>query len=144
MTIELRPITRENWKQTLKLKVHEDQDGFVAPNVYSIAESRFYPSAEPMGVFADGAMVGFAMWARDDDGTWWFDRLMIDVEQQGKGYGKAAMLESIRLMSAMPECSEIHLCFVPQNTVARRLYTDLGFEDTGRVVEGEIVFRLRV
>ena len=144
MTIELRPITRENWKQTLKLKVHEDQDGFVAPNVYSIAESRFYPSAEPMGVFADGAMVGFAMWAQDDDGTWWFDRLMIDKEHQRKGYGKAAMLESIRLMSAKPECSEIHLCFVLDNTAARKLYTDLGFEDTGRIVEGEIVFLLRV
>ena len=41
MNVTLQPVTAENWRALIKLKVREDQNGFVASNLYSIAESQF-------------------------------------------------------------------------------------------------------
>ena len=60
MSVELRPVTAENWEALIKLQVREDQRGFVASNVYSIAEAQFGFEDEghwdfyPFGVYADG------------------------------------------------------------------------------------------
>jgi diamine N-acetyltransferase len=67
MSLEFRPVTRENWETLIDLKVREDQRDFVASNLYSIAESQFGFEEEghwdlfPYGIYADGKPVGFAM-----------------------------------------------------------------------------------
>jgi len=38
---EIRPVTKDNWRELIKLQVRDDQKGFVASNVKSIAESQF-------------------------------------------------------------------------------------------------------
>jgi len=38
---EIRPVTKENWKELIRLRVREDQTHFVASNLYWIAESQF-------------------------------------------------------------------------------------------------------
>ncbi len=67
---------------------------------------------------------------------------MIDRAQQGKGYGRAAMLELIDKMKRESACDAILLSCEPDNEVAERLYRNLGFQKTGEVVEGENVMRL--
>ncbi len=144
MSITLKPITVDNWKDACKLEVREDQKTFVAHNMYSIAESKFYPSSEPMGIYAGEEMVGFVMWGIDTDQPveeWWIIRLMIDAAQQGKGYGKAATQAAIAQIKAKG-AREIFLSFEPENDGAKKLYSSLGFADTGRVEYGEIVYRL--
>ena len=59
--IELRDITADNWEDVANLKVAGDQQSFVAPNVYSIAESKFYPSVEIKAIHAGETLVGFIM-----------------------------------------------------------------------------------
>ncbi|GAA3956062.1 hypothetical protein [Actinoplanes auranticolor] len=39
MTVELRPITAENFQDVIKLEVRPEQSAFVAPNVRGIAET---------------------------------------------------------------------------------------------------------
>ena len=39
MTVTLRDVDRENFMQCVKPEVREEQKGFVAPNVFSIAQS---------------------------------------------------------------------------------------------------------
>ncbi len=79
-----------------------------------------------------------------NEGQYWIWRLMIDKDQQGKGYGRAAMQEAIRLLKTRPDCKEIWLDFTPGNVVAARLYLSLGFEQMGVDEKGEIVMRLRM
>src|SRR5215208_6796425 len=66
---EIRPVTKDNWKELIKLKVSDDQTHFVASNLYSIAEAQFGFDDEgrwdlyPFGVYVDGEPVGFVMYA---------------------------------------------------------------------------------
>ena len=144
MNIELRAITKDNWRQCINLKPAEAQADFVAPNLFSIAQSKVEPYLLPLAIYHDAEMVGFIMYGRDpDDECYCVARLMIDEHQQARGYGRAAMIQAIKRMKAEPDCREIALSIEPQNTAAQKLYESLGFRKTGEVVEGEVVMRLR-
>jgi diamine N-acetyltransferase len=69
---------------------------------------------------------------------------MVDEQHQGQGYGRAAMQEVISRLKATPDCTEIKISFVPENSVAERLYRSLGFQHTGLVIDGETVLRLPI
>ncbi len=117
---------------------------FVAPNLYSLAESRFDVQMKPTAIYHDDEMVGFIMYGFDpDDGSYVVQRLMIDAAQQGKGYGRAAMVEAIKRMREEPDCRQIALSYVPGNAAAAKLYESLGFVKTGEIIDGEEVVRLR-
>ena len=76
--------------------------------------------------------------------AWWVIRLMIDREQQGKGYGRAAMQAVITRMVDEIGCDEIVTSFNPENMVAANLYASLGFLPTGEWEDGEPLVVLRV
>jgi diamine N-acetyltransferase len=143
MTVTLREIDRENFDACVKLDVREDQKSFVAPNVYSIAQSRVEPTYTPQAVYAGAELVGFVMYGYDtDERCHWIARMMIDQRHQGKGYGRAAMTEVIRRLRTDPACREIGLSVEPENETAQRLYESLGFRKTGEMVHREEVMRL--
>ena len=105
MIITLRPIDRRNRKAVLALSVREDQP-FVAPNKISLkqadeANAEKPGTARPFGIYADERLVGFCMFAfdpenEDEDDRYYLWRFMIDQNEQGKGYGQAALQEIIR------------------------------------------------
>lgn len=148
MSITLNEITKENYLQSIKLKVNPEQEGFVAPNVYSIAQSKFYSSWKPTAIYSGSDMVGFLMYGEDDvnegDGTIWIIRLMIDAKFQGKGFGKAAMIKLIEHIKTNYSQDELFVSFVSDNSGAKNLYEALGFENTGRVELGELVYKLKL
>lgn len=146
MPITLKPITLDNWEEACTLDVRADQQSFVASNLYSIAESKFNPSWEPMAIYAGEQMVGFVMWGIDTNQPveeWWIIRLMIDAAHQGRGYGRAAAQTAIDRIRAQGT-REVFLSFEPENDGAKQLYRSLGFADAGRVESGEIVYRLEL
>jgi diamine N-acetyltransferase len=67
----------------------------------------------------------------------------VDQQYQGRGYGRAAMEEIIRQLRDRSDRQEIFTSYEPDNHVAAKLYRSLGFEDTGRVENGELVVCLR-
>jgi diamine N-acetyltransferase len=145
MAIALRPITRDNLGECIRLTTTEEQKGFVAPNVRSIAEAYVEPSLVPLAIYADDALVGFVMYGRDPEtGFDWVIRLMIDARHQGKGYGRAAMREVLARIRQQPDCKEIRISYTPENTVAEQLYRSMGFEPTGEIEDDEVVARLTV
>lgn len=129
--ITLAPITVENWKEAIALKVAPAQQAFVPENLYSIAEAQFYPEAKALAIYNDSEqMVGFALYGRDvQRGKWKIFRLMIDAAQQGKGYGRAAMVQLIAKIRQQPGCDEIWIAYQTDNHAARRLYVSLGFHE---------------
>jgi len=145
MNIELIEINKENLDAVLKLDIKKEQAGFVASNAKSIAQSKYYPGFIPLAVYDDEIPVGFVMYGLDDaDNTMWIIRMMIDKNYQGKGMGKEALKKTLQRITSRNNCTEIFLSFEPENHIARKLYESFGFEDTGRIEEGEIVYKLKL
>lgn len=148
MTVTLQPITKDNWRAIYKLTrtLTDEQRRFVADNGYSMLEALFEPEAfTTYGIYDGETPVGLLMTGIDAEANaYWIDRLMIGGAYQHKGYGRAAMQVILDQLREKPNCSAVYISFVPQNDTARRLYERFGFEDTGRIEEGECVFRLKL
>jgi diamine N-acetyltransferase len=148
MTITLRELTRESWEEWVNLDVAEHQRNFVSSNLVSLAEAQFYPGTVCRAVYADEVMVGFVMYgpdaeyAPDEQGAYAFVRLMIDQHHQGKGYGRAAIAAVIEVIKNIPESRVLYTSYVPENTPAGHLYAAMGFQQTGRVLDGELIVAL--
>lgn len=140
--IALKEITRDNFDHVIDLSLSEEQRSFVASNTYSIAQAKIFPDLVPQAIYNDEELVGFLMYGVDpDDKEYWIARLMIDQRFQQLGYGKAAMKLALSEISQFT--SKVYLSFEPENTGAKHLYEQLGFQPDGRVIEGEIVYFLQ-
>lgn len=146
MKISLREITIENFEQCLSVSVAESQKHFVSPPVKSLATLKVFPFFTPLAIYREEEIVGFVMFGFNPlKARYWIVNLIIDEKFQGRGFGKAAMKKLIEGMKKLPDCDEIFLSFVPGNTGAEKLYTNLGFEKTGDMEEnGEIILRLPI
>lgn len=145
VNVTLRDITADNWRACVKLKVAPEQERFVASNAFSLAQSKYEPELIPQGIYDGDTMVGFLMYRPGDFGlakVWLIYRLMVGKDYQGKGYGRAGMVCLLQRLRAIPSYNAVLISFVPDNDAARALYASLGFEDTGEIEDGEIVYRL--
>lgn len=141
--VELKEVTKESWPEVMNLAFKLEQGGLVAPNFYRVREFKAEPTFVQLAVFHGDEVVGFAMYGLDpDDGNYWIYRLMIDVDRQRCGFGKAALLKLIDLMSQLPDCDEIYVGYRPENFVAHALYMSIGFQRTGQMLQGEYIARL--
>lgn len=142
--IEFIEIDRHNFFDVIDLKVADEQKSFVASNVFSLAQAKAYPECVCLAIYCDDVLVGFTMYCMDfDDKEYWIYRLMIDEKFQGKGYGKAAMEELIDRIKQDRAHHVIYLSFEPENERAKRLYEKLGFVADGRVIDGEVVYKMK-
>ncbi len=143
--ITLRPIDEANREAVLALSVREDQP-FVAPNDYSLKEAAETEEeapgvARPFAICADGRPIGFCMFAfdpenEDAEDRYWLWRFMIDQNEQGKGYGQAALAEIIRYFRDNG-ADRLYLCTEPENERGLHVYHKFGFRETGEVEDGE-------
>lgn len=133
MQIELRPVTNENWEACCALELTAEQQGFLDPNVYSIAQAGFEPTLVMRAIYAADELVGFLMYnsEREELDGYWIYRLMIDQRHQGSGVGREAMRLLLGEMQQLPEATCIVVGYRPDNQVAHRLYERLGFIDHG-------------
>lgn len=100
--IRLCPVSKDNWEACVDLEVREDQEDFVASNVYSLAQLQFVNNFSADVIYDDETMIGFAMYGiDDDDGMFWIWRFMLDAQFQGKGLGKAAFAALLEKITAM-------------------------------------------
>jgi diamine N-acetyltransferase len=144
MAVRLIDIDRDNWLECIKMSPGPGNEDFVAPNVFSIAESRLEPTFVPMAIYDDAAPVGFLMYGVDaKDGRYWLIRFMIDARYQSKGLGRAALQEVIKLIRDRHGIDGITLSYKPENLRAKRFYAAAGFIETGEMNEGEVVARLQ-
>lgn len=149
MNIELRSIDDTNKDAVASLAVSDAQKEYIASNASSLETARkekYQNIARPFGIYADGTLVGFAMFAfeqdaPDPDDRYWLWRFMIDRRWQGKGYGSAA-LEAVIAYFRSHGADHILLSTEETNTAALSLYHKYGFAETGEMNDDEIVLRL--
>lgn len=141
--VVLKEIDRHNFFDVIKLKVAEEQTKFVATNMFSLAQAKAFPECECLAIYHNDELVGFTMYCMDhEDQEYWIYRLMIDAKYQSKGYGKAAMELVIEKIKEDTQHRVIYISFEPENIWAQQLYEQLGFIADGRVIDGEVVFKL--
>ena len=151
MIIKLEPINDDNRKAVLALSVREDQP-FVAPNDYSLSEAdeanaKAPGTARPFAIYAGEKIVGFCMLALDPEDENPVDRyclwrFMIDKNEQGKGYGQAALHEIIKYFKEN-DVDMIYLSTAPENEVGLHVYHKAGFRETG-IIDGDEAVLMRM
>ena len=151
--MELRPVTADNWKKLIKLKVSDDQSHFVAPNLYSIAEAQFgfedegHWDLHPFGAYIDDQPVGFVMFADNPSHSRFqafIVRLMVDQRFQGKGHGREIMQIVLDRLRDNEQIKQVGISYEPENEVARKLYAKLGFVEPGELMDGETLAVLKL
>lgn len=144
--VELKEITKENYEECLNLSVADNQKSFVSSVVHSLAQAWvYYDTAYPFAIYADNQMVGFIMLGyyeiRNHYTLWKF---MIDAKYQNKGYGRQALKLGIDYLVNHFNVKEVFTAYESSNSVARNLYTSLGFRETGEVAGNEVGMKLVV
>jgi diamine N-acetyltransferase len=153
---EIRPVTKENWKELIRLKVREDQTGFVATNLYSIAEAQFgfddddgsHWDTSAHGIYDNnGKPVGFLMYGYNFPGPRlqsFIFRLMVDEKNQGMGYGRFGMNWMLEQFKKDDRVKRVGISYEPENEVGRKLYASLGFVETGEMLGDEVLAVLQL
>lgn len=131
--IYLKPIDKNNWEEAIRLSVKEEQQTFIASNLYSIAEVQFLDHFYAKGIYLDNEMTGFTMFGIDpDDNNYWIYRLMIDEKFQGRGIGEQVIylvIEEIRRNNDA-NITFIMIGYDPENLTAKFVYQKAGFIET--------------
>lgn len=145
MNVSLQPVTLQNWKDCINLKLAPGQEAFLPSNLYSVAEAQFYLEARSRAIYNEAeALVGYALFGRDVfSGRWKVFRLMIDAAHQRKGYGEAAMRQIIDEIAQEPDGNEILICYHDPNQAARKLYAHLGFVEQEMDAAGKVTALLQ-
>ena len=146
--ISLKDLDRENWILCARLSLDESQKDYVAPNVYSIAESKVEEHYCPRVIFSDDKVIGFLMYCVEvdppDETLFWLFRFMIDANNQAKGCGTTALQMAIDEMAAKG-AKRIRTMYKSSNYVAGKLYKKMGFRETGEYDEcGDIILELNI
>ena len=149
MQAELRKIDNSNIEECIALSVTEEQAQYIAPNQDSLKDANDNPAvARPFAIYIDDRMVGFAMFAFDEDyedpnDRYWLWRFMIDKDLQGRGYGRAA-LKSIIDYFKEQGVGYIKLSTKESNSTAISLYHKFGFIENGEMNDEEVVLQLNL
>ncbi|BAZ40260.1 Spermine/spermidine acetyltransferase [Calothrix sp. NIES-4101] len=143
LEVTLREITKENWRDILRLKVAPHQEQFVASNAMSIAEAHFNPEvAWFRAIYAGDVAVGFLMLednvAQQEYFLW---RFMIDEKYQGCGYGQKALELFFAHLKTRPGADAVETSCVPAEGGPCPFYEKMGFVYTGKEEDGELVMR---
>jgi diamine N-acetyltransferase len=148
----LREVTRENWRATLRLAVHPEQQRFIADSVpiaaIALAKAYIRPGGllwVPYAFYAATDMIGFTELAYEPGSAenYWLFHFFIDYRCQGQGYGKQALRLFLQFLKEhYAQCETLQLTVHPENHRAQYLYRALGFQPTGTEVDGEPVYRL--
>lgn len=144
--VQIRPITEMNKSEALALRVHPEQETFIETVEECLEEAAEVPNWQPVALYAAEKMVGFAMYGSfGPQKDTWIDRILIDQNEQGKGYGKAAMLRLIDIVMEQYEVNRVYLSFVEANQSIGKFYQKLGFEDIGEKDQnGELIYRYQL
>jgi len=148
----LDPVDRSNFMKLFNMQLRPEQITYVTPPRWTLARCYvkfFGDNFEhlPHLIRAGDEIVGYTTTACDPNSAdnYWIDDIMIAAKDQGKGYGRAAMVEVLKMIVARyPRCEAVQLTCFRTNLNAAALYKSLGFAPTGGVDEefGEPNYKL--
>jgi len=139
--VNLRRITRRNYRRIVGLKVKPEQKALIASNAVSMADAYFYKEAWMRAIYLDESPIGFVMlgdnslkykFIKQFKHYLYIWRFMIADGFQRKGYGTQAMQRVIEYVKSKYNAEELITYTLSQNKIALEFYKNLGFKPTGR------------
>lgn len=91
MKISLEEINKSNYEQVCDLDVADDQQAFVACNMWSLVESSYNENHTCKAIYCNDQPVGFLMWVQETPTKVSIWRFMIDESHQNNGIGRVAL-----------------------------------------------------
>ncbi|MGD1922532.1 MAG: GNAT family N-acetyltransferase [Pleurocapsa sp.] len=141
--VTLREITSDSVHTICHLSVSDEQQKFVAPNAFSIAQAYFSESAWFRAIYADTTPIGFVMLEdKPEEAEYYLWRFMIDARYQDMGFGRRALLLIIDRVKTRPNATELLTSVVQGSGSPQGFYEKLGFKLTGEYEEEEAIMRL--
>jgi len=132
--MEFRKIDKSNYWDCMALTIDESQEGFVADNKQSLVEAAYEDGLYTLGIYHEETMVGFILYDYDDTLSGWsLSRFMIGKQYQGKGYGSQATLAFLEYFKARHNANKLYVSVSLENTVARKMYSSIGFTEIKEV-----------
>ncbi|WP_161878032.1 GNAT family N-acetyltransferase [Alkalibacterium sp. MB6] len=143
LTVSIKEIDKSNESEVRKVRLKPDQETFIESVDECLKEASEYPEWQPVAIYSDDKVVGFAMYGSfGPNKDTWIDRIIIDKQYQGRGIGKAAMRQLIDRVSKTYDVTVIYLSLVEENEAAAHLYHQLGFEYMNeKDSNGELLFK---
>lgn len=141
--VYFRDIDYTNKSTVKNLRTKPGQERFIETVDECLKEAERYKEWHPVAIYFKEDVIGFAMYGSfGPNKDTWIDRIMIDQEYQGKGFGKTAMVKLIDKVSKEYGIRVIYLSIIEENMIAHRLYKSLGFVYTNeRDPNGELIFK---
>lgn len=142
--VRLAPVDAADRESVAALTVTAEQSRFVASPTHYLTLCAAEGVWHPLAVYEHDAVVGFLMWAIDEeDASCWLGGIIIDARHQGRGLGRSAVTAALDLLADRATGGGFALSYGPDNHRAAALYRGVGFVETGEQVDGELVARLR-
>lgn len=132
MKLAIQPVNEENWRQVVQLQVAPAQQDFIESNAQSLLEAAYDHSLHwhPLALFDEDTLVGFAMIGAQQEKSIWLDRIMIDQQFQGHGYGKQFIPLLLSHMQQTFAVERVYLSAHEENEKIFAYYEKLGFIDS--------------
>ncbi|TMP13426.1 N-acetyltransferase, partial [Pseudoalteromonas sp. S2721] len=104
-------VTKDIWRDVIKLEITKEQEDYVAVNSESNAESRLYYHYVNLAIYREDEVCRFIQFYDElDEGLtyeFYIAQFMVDVKYLGQGIGKNAPEIVSKEMNEIPECKTL-------------------------------------
>ena len=140
--VELRAIHPDNYRQCLALTTSVENENFVDPVAYSLAEAWvFYEDSRPFAVYNGEQMIGFvSMYV--GEGNPQIINFLIDDAFRHKGFGTQAAKLCIRYLQKEYQADRVSVPVFLENIAAQRFWKKIGFTASDSIEDGYVFMRL--
>ena len=137
--LKLIEVNEGNWMDAVKLRVREEQRGYLDSALGILARGYVYRGsrARVLGVAEGGTLIGLALVKDLDEEPACYDlqQFMIDARFQGRGCGTEALRLIVASLERERKYDCVEVCVKKEDAAALRVYEKFGFVDTGYVDE---------
>ncbi len=145
--IKLIEVDKQNWVDCINLSLSVHQEGYLASNVATIAESKFESHYNLRAITFNDKVIGMLAFCKDleilETPVFWLFRFMIDKQFQGKGLGNIALNLVIKEIQGLGAQKILTMC-KPENSGAFHLYKKNGFKFAGLLEDGDSLLEKRL
>lgn len=137
--MEFIELNKDNWQECASLTTEEDK--YIAPNLFSIAEAQFYEEVSSRAIYVDNKLVGYTMYGEDEDypDIFFIDRFMIAKDFRRQGLGSKAIKKLVDL-GFEQGYNRIETSTALENKAMQALLEKNGFKTNNVIRDREIVY----
>lgn len=146
MNINFKEVDSDNWEECVNLELEDKQEDFLESNSYSLLQAQFEEELYPYCIYDEDEMIGFLMYGEEEPELNRIEmcRLMIDKKYQNKGYGRKVVNRLLDFIEDNYGHIKFYARVNPENDIAKTLYEDLGFKDTGEILWDEEIMAIQL